>query len=55
MVSTAKNNGYYVFISLDIVNSTLYKTKDPDWSRLFVEIYSETVKIVEKQIKGINL
>ncbi|MDR0857265.1 MAG: hypothetical protein LBM76_02665 [Mycoplasmataceae bacterium] len=48
-------NGFYLFLSLDLVNSTLYKTKDPDWSELFIKIYGDTVEIVKQLIPTITL
>ncbi|GMO14117.1 MAG: hypothetical protein Ta2E_04210 [Mycoplasmoidaceae bacterium] len=49
------NNGFYLFLSLDLVNSTLYKTKDPDWSELFIKIYNDTIDIVTQSIPKISL
>jgi hypothetical protein len=49
------NNGFYLFLSLDIINSTMYKTKDPDWSQLFIKIYDKTIALVRKTWVGCKL
>lgn len=48
-----KQEGYYVFFSYDLVNSTTYKLKNKkDWPRLFDAFYSQIVTLMDNEFSG---
>ncbi|MDR2636461.1 MAG: hypothetical protein LBB95_01230 [Mycoplasmataceae bacterium] len=50
-----KTAGFYLYLSLDIENSTLYKTYDRDWAELFTNIYKDVFHIATNTWKDCKL